>query len=240
MRTPHTAELLDAWDNGQHQPHLTRVLRLVQLTLAGEHTDPASLPVGLRDARLLMLRERLFGPRLQNQAICPACSLPVEWETQTTDLLLQEPDPVLPDTDYRLTIEGYQVRFRLPDSTDLAGLTDAAGAGILLNCITEARLQDQAISPSLLPASVLAALDQRMAELDPQADVRMQLSCPECRHRWEAHFDITTYLWKELDNWAVHLLRDIRTLAGAFGWSEDQVLRLSPFRRQAYINLILS
>jgi len=35
------------------------------------------------------------------------------------------------------------------------------------------------------------------------------------------------------------LLDDIHLLASAYGWTEDEVLRLSPMRREAYVRRVL-
>jgi hypothetical protein len=34
------------------------------------------------------------------------------------------------------------------------------------------------------------------------------------------------------------LLRDVHTLASAYGWKEDEVLHLTPARRHAYLELV--
>jgi hypothetical protein len=92
-------------------------------------------------------------------------------------------------------------------------------------------------SPRQLPATVRDALARRMGELDPQADVHTRVVCPECAHAWQAVFDIVSFLWAELDGWAQRFLRDVHVLASAYGWREDDVLALSPWRRQIYLQL---
>jgi hypothetical protein len=47
-----------------------------------------------------------------------------------------------------------------------------------------------------------------------------------------------SYLWSELEEWAHRVLVDIHTLAGAYGWSERQILALSPVRRQLYVDMV--
>ncbi len=57
-----------------------------------------------------------------------------------------------------------------------------------------------------------------MSELDPQGDVQIALSCPQCSHRWHAPLDIVSFVWSEIHAWAVRLLRDVHALASAYGW----------------------
>ena len=89
-----------------------------------------------------------------------------------------------------------------------------------------------------LPDSAEELVLQVLDELDPQADVRLNLICPSCGHGWHALFDIATYFWREIDDWAQRTLRDVHTLAMAYGWREADILGLSAWRRQAYLQMV--
>ena len=82
------------------------------------------------------------------------------------------------------------------------------------------------------------AITQAMLQADPQALIELQLNCPNCGHTWTALFDIANFLWRELDAWARRTLRDVHKLASAYGWSETQILALSPTRRRLYLELV--
>jgi hypothetical protein len=77
-----------------------------------------------------------------------------------------------------------------------------------------------------------------MAKADPLADIQLALSCPFCGLGWKAAFDIVSFLWREIESLAGRLLRDVHTLAFAYGWHERDILALSPMRRQFYLALI--
>jgi hypothetical protein len=47
-----------------------------------------------------------------------------------------------------------------------------------------------------------------------------------------------SFFWQELDDWADRVLRDVHELASAYGWPENEILALSPRRRQCYLDLI--
>ena len=72
-----------------------------------------------------------------------------------------------------------------------------------------------------------------------QADVRFPVTCPACEHCWPAHFDIVRYLWQELAYWAIRMLAEVHTLAAAYGWSEAQILAITPWRRRYYIDMVV-
>ncbi|MGH8445497.1 MAG: hypothetical protein ACREVL_09520, partial [Solimonas sp.] len=54
---------------------------------------------------------------------------------------------------------------------------------------------------------------------------------------WPALIDIAEALWQELRSRAEKILLEVDALASAYGWSEEQVLALSPVRRAAYLQL---
>ena len=76
-----------------------------------------------------------------------------------------------------------------------------------------------------------------MAQADPQADLQLAFRCPDCGHEWQPLFDIARFLWQELHAWALHMLREVDTLAASYHWAEADILALSPRRRQAYLEL---
>lgn len=82
------------------------------------------------------------------------------------------------------------------------------------------------------------ALARTVADWDPQADIELALTCPACGAQWRTPFDITAFLWRELEAWAMRTLRETHLLATAYGWSEEDILALSAWRRQHYIGLI--
>jgi hypothetical protein len=77
-----------------------------------------------------------------------------------------------------------------------------------------------------------------MSELDPQGDVQIALNCTQCSHRWDAPLDIASFVWSEIHAWVVRLLNEVHALALAYGWRESDILAMSPWRRQAYLELI--
>ena len=85
---------------------------------------------------------------------------------------------------------------------------------------------------------MIAIVVEQMADLDPYADVRLNLRCPGCAVAWDAPLDIGPFLWLELESWARRTLRQVHELAVAYGWSEADILDLGERRRQAYLDLV--
>src|SRR5574337_1132652 len=143
-----------------------------------------------------------------------------------------------------VSVDGQHASFRLPDSNDLLALERCADAGAARRLLVERCLLTAGESPNggagALSAALQAELAQAMARADPQADLQLDLRCPECAHDWQPPFDIARFLWQELHAWALHMLREVDTLAQAYHWAEVDILGLSPRRRQAYLELCAS
>jgi hypothetical protein len=92
--------------------------------------------------------------------------------------------------------------------------------------------------PDQLPDNILNAVAEHMAAVDPQADVHLNLTCPGCEHSWSALFDILSFFWQEIEAWAYRTLNEVHTLASAYGWREWDVLTMSAWRRQLYLQMV--
>ena len=251
MRHVSAAELVSAWERTLGRPPVDQALVLLSLGSPGGSSEAlAQLSVGERDAGLLSLREQLFGPRLTSVTRCPQCGQRLELTFEVDDLRRPAAAvPAAPGGVLELVAGGYQVRFRLPNSADLASAgvvadPDAAREHVLERCIQSiartgaAGADREDAGCTRLPASVTDAIVARMSEADPQSDTRLDVSCPDCRHRWVAVFDITAYLMREVHDWVVHVLQDVHILARAYGWHEADILAMTAARRQAYLQLV--
>jgi hypothetical protein len=234
MRALSATELLDLWERAASQPPVQRALTL--LAAACPETPPEALvelSIGRRDARLLALRELVFGSQFTAFARCPACDDPMELTFDARDL--PAPPEAEPPAELAVEVEGHELRVRLPTSADLLALTrpddlPAARAQLLARCLPGGR--------DHLPEHVLDAIVARMALADPAADVELALRCSHCGHAWRAAFDIASFFWREIHAWARGFLREVHTLAAAYGWREADILALSPARRHLYLEMV--
>lgn len=200
----------------------------------------AELSVGRRDARLLRLRALTLGPVLENEVACPDCGERLEFSVPVDDLLAGAKEA--PTEPLRLHQDGYDVMFRLPDSRDLMEFErrpQPPDARVLLRrCLLHLCFEGEALGVDALPEAVATAVSAAMAEADPHADLRLALACPACDHAWQAPFDIVAYFWTELEGWAQRLLREVGRLARAYGWREADILAMTAWRRQQYLDLL--
>src|SRR5215813_238684 len=183
MRGLSPSELLHVWEQGLGRPQFQRALMLVAAACP-EHSlaQLQTLSVGQRDACLLMLREWTFGTRLACGVNCPQCGAPLELAMDTADLRIPTPlpppftqpgsakdDPLLP-----FCVEGHTVRFRLPNSLDLGAISEqcdvhAARQMLLTRCLHDAECDGGHVAIDHLPANVIEAVVEHMAQVDPQA-----------------------------------------------------------------------
>jgi len=182
------------------------------------------------------LREALFGSRLEAAVSCPECGERLELVFTPADIT----PPVRPVRQEvgRLSIEGYDLTYRVPNTADLLALGGSGSRPELLDRCVEASRGGEVIRGSHLPEAVSNAVSEAMAHADPQADVRIAMVCPACSHQWSALFDIFSFLWSEIEDWAVETLREVHALASAYGWTEREVLALSPRRRRMYLDMV--
>lgn len=244
MKSLSAAELLYVWEKGLNQPILHRTLILLTAACPEMEADAvAELNIGERDARLLQLREWMFGPRLVNTASCPKCAGHVEWENDIADLYVHPSASSSTADEFSLQAGKYHLRFRLPNSVDIAAVLDESKAAskpadLLKRCIVTAERAGKTYDKNRLPKQALETLSHHIETLDPQAEIRIELTCPECSHHWEILFDIANFLWSEINSWAERTLSTVHQLAGAYGWSEQEILNLSPVRRQLYLGMV--
>ncbi|MEA3276253.1 MAG: phage baseplate protein [Pseudomonadota bacterium] len=238
MRPLTAPEMMRAWEAGQGRSLAHRALLLLAYASPDASWEAlAALPVGERDVRLLTLREWAFGQELSSLATCPACRERLELNFTVADVRIA---PAAADDLLSVKVEGHEVEFRLPNSADLESL-DGVQDGrrhLLRRCIESARCRGKKRAFSRLPVRVLDTVVQRMSEADPQADAQATLTCPSCAHEWQAVFDIVSFFWEELESWVHRTLRDVHVLASAYSWREADILALSPWRRQYYLQLV--
>ena len=235
------ADLLAVWERGRSASAGERGLLLLRLAEPQVEADALEgWSAGRRDASLLGLRERVFGPTLSIVTSCRSCGEALELEVPVADITMPEgrlnrPPMTLSRGDYRVT-------FRLPSASDLAllGAADPGDAGerrLLERCIVEASDSGAARRAAELPDDLLEAVAAGMASADPQAEIELSLECPACGETFASPLDIASFLWHEIEAHVAGTLRQVALLASAFGWSEREILAMNPSRRACYMEL---
>jgi hypothetical protein len=235
-------DILCIWEIGLRQNPLDRALNILAAALPERSWEELSrLSIGQRDAFLLCAREGTFGPRLASWAECPACEEKLEFVLDVAEIRIASEGDQTGEVQ-QITRYGYEVRYRLPNSLDLRAA--AVGTDVVMvrdmiiqRCVLQAFHGTVEIATADLPETVIAEMAEQMSVLDAQADVQLNLICPACGHHWQVIFDIGVFFWTEICAQAKRLLREVHTLAQAYGWSESDILSMSSIRRQYYLEM---
>jgi hypothetical protein len=196
----------------------------------------ADWPLGRRNRALAELHCSCFGPRMPAWVECRRCGQKLEFELDGRAFADEGTQPGETAGD-PIVLNGRS--FRLPTSRDLAraaGCPDPEQAAVEL--AESCRIDGGTALAGEWRDAELDELGARMALLDPMAETRVALLCPDCGHAWEATFDVADFLWTEIEARARALLAEIHALASAYGWTEGEILALSPQRRAAYVGIV--
>lgn len=212
--------------------------------------DVRSLVAGDRDALLLHLRYLMYGERIQSVIKCPEadCEEKMNLEFNVNDILVPPNKKMkkIYERNIDANSRSYKVKFRLPTGADqeaiarLAQRNPVTAAKLLLRrCIKDIRKNGSKIKlKNSLPVSLAQSLSERMSELDPQADILLNLTCPSCQHSFLANFDIGDYFFKELVADSHQLFREAHVLALYYHWSETDILGMSSSKRRMYLRFL--
>ncbi len=240
VRAASPSAVLAIWERAYGYGPVRKGLALLSLAVPEE--TPARLaefPIGARDRALLKLRATLFGDELHSVVPCPRCSGRVEIRFSVGDISLAPVEPS--QSAILLEAEGRRWRLRQPCSADLVAVERLSAnhsrrQALLQRCLAPIGELEQG-STVLPPDAELQTAIENLEEADPQANIQLAVDCPECGHNWSSRFDIVSFLWAEIDAWARRLLAEIHVLASAYGWSEGDILGISAWRRQIYLEM---
>lgn len=241
MRALSAPELLDVWERGRLQGPVARALTvLASACPEASAGELANLSIGRRDADLLTLREQTFGSDMAGVAACPQCHEQLELSFSVEQIRLDS--TAQSGEAFALTAEGYDLQARPPNSLDLEAIDEQSDASLRRNlllerCLIAAYHEGKPVPAGELPAGVFQAVEEGMAQADPQGDIRLAISCPSCDHRWQGDFEISSFFWSEIEAWAARILHEVHILASAYGWREYDILALTPRRRQIYLEM---
>jgi hypothetical protein len=256
MRDLSASDLLEIWERGAGATPLEQALVMLAAAFPDASREAlAGLTVTQRDMALFHLREKTFGTQFKGLADCPACGERLELdfaasELRSKDLLPAEetlpPDPSKggpSEAILSFNTAGYRVAYRLPTSTDLMKVNllaeaEQARRALLEACIVSVRQKGQAVPLQELPAKAVQAIVERIGQAAALADLIISATCPACGHKWEIIFDVVSYFWSEINAWAARMLHEVHVLAATYGWREADILAMSAWRRQRYLELI--
>ncbi|WP_117190433.1 hypothetical protein [Rhizobium terrae] len=205
-----------------------------------------AITVGRRDAELMDIRAMSFGRILSLVSHCAHCGTRTELELTAEDIGLTCTAVPGEWQSCSLDLDGEPCIVRPVTAGDLADLDTVRepvdfGRHLLRRCLTSADGSHWLSSGDALekwldaePARALG-VEAALADLDPAADIQLELTCPVCRGVWTEQFDAPAILWDDIRAEADRLLGECAELARAYHWTEQDILALSPARRRFYL-----
>jgi hypothetical protein len=215
------AALLASWEAAASAPAVLRG----PAALEPDHDRVYDLPLAEVAALATARLAQWSRDEVDGVLTCAGCGELLDVRVRLSDLR-EEP---------RVTPGRYALRS--PTARDMAAAAAAPDprAVLLRRCVAEA--DGTAIDPADLDAADLAEIDEALESLAGSALPMLTAGCPECGGTASGVVDVPGLLWQYVAAEAGTVLRDVARLAAAYGWSETDVLALSPHRRAAYLAL---
>jgi hypothetical protein len=223
---------------------------LVQLGPLEDITEEIvrSLSSGDREALLLHLHRITFGNRLECIAACPSpqCHQEMDLDLNATDLLLSPYANAMQwhEADLQYNGHAYRMRFRLPTGGDQEAVLSlafadlrAASSMLLSRCIGSI-VRDDGGPVEGIPSALEEQLSNLIGELDPQAELILNMACPICGGRFSAIFDAMTHLSHKMACHLEQIYREVHFLAFYYHWSESEIMGMTQKKRQRYLELL--
>src|SRR5918912_4319832 len=204
MRSLNADDIILICERGHGQPAAERAITVLAAAFPEQPAEELrALSLGQRNALLLGVRERLFGPDLTCFSACPNCHERLEFRFSAA-ALQSSFTPQTKEMQFEIEAEGYTLRFRPLNSRDLqaaAGCESLSATRQLLvaRALIEARREGEAVDVWKLPEEVISRLVAGLAECDPQAEMLVQTECPVCQARWQTPLDIAQFLYTAIN-----------------------------------------
>lgn len=214
-----------------------------------------NLTVGDRVALILQLRKITLGNILHCIIHCPNCAEKLSIDLPI-DSILQPPNPN-PQPTYTTNINShdqqYALQIRPINGADLETLIqnptpqpitagDDSGGGVdvvlseklLRACIV---FSDPPL-PKTLSSQFQEQLSKKLSEIDPQADLTLNITCTLCSKTLQTTLDIEDFFFQEIASRYPQLEREIHWIALHYHWDEKTILSLPTSKRKRYVELI--
>lgn len=230
------ADYLSLWERGQALHPIDQGLLAVQTAFPETQRESvADWPLGRRNRALAQLHCACFGSALRGWAACCQCGEKLEFEMDGNALTEMETGAGGTGT---VSIRSWV--FRLPTSRDLAQLAVESGEASAAAKLVDFCLLDEVSEekPGVWSENDLETIGEQLAAADPLAEILLDLCCPLCGESFQEALDLSMFFWSELEGFSKRLLLDVHTLASAYGWSEAEILSLSPARRNFYLEQV--
>jgi len=199
------------------------------------------LPVGDRITLILHLRKITFGSTLYCTIQCPLCTANLSLDL-SIDSLLQPANPN-PQTTYPLKLDGHSLTIRPLRGSDLEDLTITQTplpniANLSERLLRSAILISDPALPELLSSQFQEQLSTTLSQIDSQADLTLNITCPSCNKIFQSSLDVENFFLQEATSRYPQLEREVHWIALHYHWSEKDIMSLASSKRKRYVELI--
>ncbi|OAN36775.1 hypothetical protein [Mycolicibacterium iranicum] len=165
------------------------------------------------------------------------CGQPIEVELSLGEVL--EAATETPDEPFAVHIGSDRYMLRRPTGADqVAWLQTAYGSEVLAQRAIASSLIVEGPSGEPGP-EVVAAIDAYLDVADPLVRFTLTAVCPYCGDAAEHDAGLAEAALRILSLAQTRTIADVHGLARAYGWTENEVLGLPAWRRQAYLDLVV-
>jgi hypothetical protein len=190
---------------------------------------------------VVRLFEQSCGAVMNMQVRCPGtdCGTAMDVALPLSELA-PDPQPVTRGR-YELKLRSEPSRtitFRLPtgaDQEELSTIEDETRATAALLARCTGLDQDEL---DRLGAAACEEIEAAMEQRAPQADVEIEVNCPECGRSFSGRSSWPLHCLVDVANQAARVEREVHVLAWHYHWSEADILSLPRAKRRRYIDLI--
>jgi hypothetical protein len=227
------AEMMALWETGRELSLLDRGVIAAQAARRGTEGDAADWPLGERNRALAQLHCELFGGQLLGFTRCVACGEQLEFTFEARRVAEVETQPA----EQKIAVGKWV--FRMLTSRMLAAAAEENDEAAATRRLLSACLAEPVSEEASWTDADVEAIEERLAEADPLAEILMHFDCPICGTEFDESLDLSSFVWSVIERSATHVLEEVHVLATAYGWSEREILTLSAARREAYIEMVL-
>lgn len=228
------ARLLDAWEDAVAVPSAARAAVLVCHGGFAEDVESAlGLPLGEVCALAGRVHAEDFGDALDALVPCRGCDARLDVRLPVSTLRTAPAERerrVLGPERRELSVRALTTRDLLA-----AGRTSDPAGELLARCVTDAG--GEPVDPRVLGPEAVARVEEAAEQLAGAAAAVVRTSCPDCALDALMPVDMGVLLWERVASTASALVSEVAVLAAAFGWREQDVLRMSAQRRRTYLRL---
>ena len=213
-----------------------------------------NLPIGDRIALILHLRKITIGNILHCTIHCPNCTEKLSIDIPT-DSIIQPPNPN-PQITYTTKINNTQYNLQIrpingadletltqnqtPQTTTTAGGDDNIDVDVTLSekLLRACILSSDPPLPKTLSSQFQEQLSKKLSEIDPQADLTLNITCTLCNKTLQTTLDIEDFFFQEITSQYPQIEREIHWIALHYHWDEKTILSLPTSKRKRYVELI--